>query len=43
MGDAGPLPSPLEKDSLREIMNSAFGQEAADLSDVIKLYVGIRV
>ncbi|MDD2897651.1 MAG: chemotaxis protein CheC [Desulfuromonadaceae bacterium] len=41
--DERPLLSPLEKDALQEIMNIAFGQAAADLSDVINLYVTLTV
>lgn len=43
MGDANQLLSPLEKDALQEIMNISFGQAAADLSDVINLYVTLTV
>ena len=35
--------SPLEKDALQEIMNIAFGMAAADLSEVIRLYVTLTV
>jgi len=35
--------SPLEKDALQEIMNISFGQAAADLSDVINMYVSLTV
>ena len=35
--------SPLEKDALQEIMNISFGQAAADLSDVINMYVTLTV
>lgn len=35
--------TPLEKDALQEIMNIAFGQAAADLSEVINLYVTLTV
>ncbi len=37
------LLSPLERDVLQEIMNISFGQAAADLSDVINLYVTLTV
>lgn len=43
MGDTNQLLSPLEKDALQEIMNISFGQAAADLSDVINLYVTLTV
>ena len=43
MDDATHLLSPLEKDALQEIMNIAFGQAAADLSDVINIYVTLTV
>ncbi len=43
MADESPLLSTLEKDVLQEIMNIAFGQAAADLSDVINLYVTLTV
>lgn len=43
MADQTPLLSPLEKDALQEIMNISFGQAAADLSDVINLYVTLTV
>lgn len=42
MGES-PLLSPLEQDALQEIMNIAFGQAAADLSDVMNLYVTLTV
>ncbi|MFH0995063.1 MAG: chemotaxis protein CheC [Pseudomonadota bacterium] len=35
--------SPLEKDALQEIMNISFGQAAADLSEVINMYVTLTV
>lgn len=43
MDDARQLLTPLEKDALQEIMNIAFGQAAADLSEVINLYVTLTV
>lgn len=43
MSDASSLLSPLEKDALQEIMNISFGQAAANLSDVINLYVTLTV
>lgn len=43
MTEADQLLTPLEKDALQEIMNIAFGQAAADLSDVINLYVTLTV
>ncbi len=43
MDETAPLLSPLEKDALQEIMNIAFGQAAADLSEVINLYVTLTV
>lgn len=43
MSEPKALLSPLEKDVLQEIMNIAFGQAAADLSDVIDLYVTLTV
>lgn len=43
MVDQSPLLSPLEKDALQEIMNISFGQAAADLSEVINLYVTLTV
>lgn len=41
--DAVPLLDELEKDVLQEIMNIAFGHAAADLSEVINLYVTLTV
>jgi len=35
--------SPLEKDALQEIMNIAFGQATADLSEVMNMYVTLTV
>jgi len=35
--------TPLEKDALQEIMNISFGQAAADLSDVMNLYITLTV
>lgn len=43
MDDSGQLLTGLEKDVLQEIMNIAFGQAAADLSEVINLYVTLTV
>jgi chemotaxis protein CheC len=43
MVDASELLTPLEKDALQEIMNISFGQAAADLSEVINLYVTLTV
>lgn len=43
MSDNSALMSSLEKDVLQEIMNISFGQAAADLSDVINLYVTLTV
>lgn len=43
MAEEKALLNPLEKDALQEIMNIAFGQAAADLSDVINLYVTLTV
>jgi chemotaxis protein CheC len=43
MDDSGQLLTPLEKDVLQEIMNISFGQAAADLSEVINLYVTLTV
>lgn len=43
MDEQTPLLTPLEKDVLQEIMNISFGQAAADLSDVINLYVTLTV
>jgi chemotaxis protein CheC len=43
MSDQSSLMTPLEKDVLQEIMNISFGQAAADLSDVINLYVTLTV
>jgi chemotaxis protein CheC len=38
-----PIMTFLEKDALQEIMNISFGQAAADLSEVISLYVTLSV
>ena len=43
MCDASSTLNELEKDALQEIMNISFGQAAADLSDVIDLYVTLTV
>jgi chemotaxis protein CheC len=43
MGNVSQVLTPLEKDALQEIMNISFGQAAADLSDVINLYVTLTV
>lgn len=43
MDEPTSLLTPLEKDALQEIMNISFGQAAADLSDVINLYVTLTV
>lgn len=43
MNDAIDALSSLEKDALQEIMNIAFGQAAADLSDVMNMYVTLTV
>jgi chemotaxis protein CheC len=43
MDDISRLMSPLEKDVLQEIMNIAFGQAAADLSDIVNLYITLTV
>lgn len=43
MAELSSLLTPLEKDALQEIMNISFGQAAADLSDVINLYVTLTV
>lgn len=43
MADSNTLLTPLEKDVLQEIMNISFGQAAADLSEVINLYVTLTV
>ena len=43
MDDVSRLMSPLEKDALQEIMNIAFGQAAADLSDIANLYITLTV
>jgi len=43
MSEENELLSQLERDALQEIMNIAFGQAAADLTDVIDLYVTLTV
>ncbi len=43
MGDCEELLTPLQKDVLQEIMNISFGQAAADLSEVVNLYVTLTV
>lgn len=43
MDDTSHLLNPLEKDALQEIMNIAFGQAAADLSDIVNLYITLTV
>ena len=43
MSDTTSIMTPLEKDALQEIMNISFGQAAADLSEVISLYVTLTV
>lgn len=43
MDEMKPLLTPLEKDALQEIMNISFGQAAADLSEVINMYVTLTV
>ena len=43
MPDRTELLNPLQKDVLQEVMNISFGQAAADLSEVINLYVTLTV
>ena len=43
MRDPKAMMTLLEKDALQEIMNISFGQAAADLSEVINLYVTLSV
>ena len=43
MNESSQLLSPLEKDVLQEVMNIAFVQAAADLSEVVNLYVTLTV
>jgi chemotaxis protein CheC len=43
MSDQHTIMTTLEKDVLQEIMNISFGQAAADLSEVISLYVTLSV
>lgn len=43
MSEIKSLMTPLEKDALQEIMNISFGQAAAELSEVISLYVTLSV
>jgi chemotaxis protein CheC len=43
MSDNSALITPIEKDALQEIMNIAFGQAAADLSDVINHSITLTV
>lgn len=43
MSAGAPIMTPLEKDALQEMMNLSFGQAAADLSEVMNLYVTLTV
>lgn len=43
MSEASPSLAPLEVELLQEIMNIAFGQAAADLADVVDLFIVLSV